>query len=123
MIHRVVFGSIERFIAILIEHYAGKLPLWLAPVQVKILPISDKFSPYAERVMDRLRQASIRCEIDTRDEKIGYKIREAQLDKVPYMVIIGQKEQESDSVSVRNREEGDKGILLVEDFIKLIKNE
>jgi threonyl-tRNA synthetase len=123
MIHRVVFGSIERFIGILIEHYAGKLPLWLAPVQVKILPISDKFSDYAVNVMSRLKQEGIRCEIDTRDEKIGYKIREAQLDKVPYMIIIGQKEQESDSVSVRSREDGDKGTMLVEEFIKLIKSE
>lgn len=123
MIHRVVFGSIERFIGILIEHYAGKLPVWLAPVQVKLLPISDKFSDYTIKVLERLKQVGIRCEIDTRDEKIGYKIREAQLDQVPYMIIIGQKEEDSASVSVRSREEGDKGIMLVEEFVNLVKRE
>jgi threonyl-tRNA synthetase len=123
MIHRVVFGSIERFIGILIEHYEGKFPLWLSPIQVKILPISDKFIEYAKSVMTDLKLAGFRCELDTRDEKIGYKIREAQLDKVPYMVIVGQKEMESRQVSVRKRDEGDKGAISIQEFIQLFTNE
>lgn len=104
MIHRVVFGSIERFIGILIEHYAGKFPLWLSPVQVKVLPVSDKYTDYVEEVSKWLQGQGIRTEIDRRDEKLGYKIREAQMDKVPCMVIIGEKEQENRSVSVRWRD-------------------
>ena len=104
MIHRVVYGSIERFIGILIEHYAGKFPLWLAPVQVKVLPISEKFFGYAGDILQSLKAAGIRCEMDNRDEKIGYKIRSAQMEKVPYMLIVGQKEEESQTVSVRSRE-------------------
>jgi threonyl-tRNA synthetase len=123
MIHRVVFGSIERFIGILIEHYEGKFPLWLSPIQVKILPISDKFIEYAKLVMTNLKQGGFRCELDTRDEKIGYKIREAQLDKVPYMVIVGQKELESRQVSVRKRDEGDKGAISIQEFIQLLIDE
>ncbi|MBE6015805.1 MAG: threonine--tRNA ligase [Lachnospiraceae bacterium] len=117
MIHRVAFGSIERFIGILIEHYAGKFPLWLAPVQVKILPISDKFIDYGKSVVDELTKKGFRCELDTRDEKIGYKIREAQLEKVPYMLIVGQKEEESKTVSVRKRDEGDIGSMSLEEFV------
>lgn len=117
MIHRVVFGSIERFIGILIEHYAGKFPLWLAPVQVKVLPISDKFRGYAKEVEAKLLEAGLRCEVDTRDEKIGYKIRQAQLEKIPYMVIVGEKEMEAGNLSVRNREEGDLGSMSVEEFL------
>lgn len=104
MIHRVIFGSIERFIGILIEHYAGKFPLWLSPVQVKVLPVSDKYTDYVEEVSKWLQGQGIRTEIDRRDEKLGYKIREAQMDKVPCMVIIGEKEQENRSVSVRWRD-------------------
>ncbi|QHQ62313.1 threonine--tRNA ligase [Anaerocolumna sedimenticola] len=121
MIHRVVFGSIERFIGILIEHYAGKFPLWLSPVQIKILPLSDRFIEYAESVIKKLKTAGYRCEIDTRDEKIGYKIREAQLDKIPYMLIIGQKEKECDTLSVRNLEKGNLGEMNLSEFIKLIQ--
>ncbi len=117
MIHRVVFGSIERFIGILIEHYAGKFPAWLSPVQVKVLPIADRFHGYADEVVEALRKQGIRCEIDYRAEKIGYKIREARLDKVPYMLIVGQKEAESGLVSVRDREQGDLGAFRVEEFI------
>ena len=117
MIHRVVFGSIERFIGILIEHYAGKFPLWLAPVQVKVLPISDKHIEYAKKVCEELKAASIRCEADLRAEKIGYKIRSAQLEKVPYMLIVGQKEEENGTVSVRSREQGDLGEERLEQFI------
>ncbi len=119
MIHRVVFGSIERFIGILIEHYAGKFPAWLAPVQVKVLSVSEKSRPYASKVLDELKAAGIRCEIDNRDEKIGYKIREAQLEKVPYMLVLGEKESEDGSiVAVRSRDKGDLGAVKTEEFIK-----
>lgn len=117
MIHRVCFGSIERFIGILTEHYAGKFPLWLAPVQVKVLPISDKFVDYAQTVVSFLKAKGYRVELDTRDEKIGYKIREAQLEKVPYMLIVGQKEEESKTVSVRKRDEGDIGSMTLDAFV------
>ena len=120
MIHRVVFGSIERFIGILIEHYAGKFPVWLAPVQVKVLPISEKFFAYAGKVLEALKEAGIRCEMDNRDEKIGYKIRSAQMEKVPYMLIIGQKEEEGGTVSVRSRDEGDLGSRELESFVQKV---
>ena len=123
MIHRVVYGSIERFIGILIEHYAGKFPFWLAPVQVKVLPISEKFFDYAGEIVQSLKAAGIRCEMDNRDEKIGYKIRSAQMEKVPYMLIVGQKEAENETVSVRSREEGDLGSFVLEDFIKKAADE
>lgn len=123
MIHRVVFGSIERFIGILIEHYAGKFPLWLAPVQVKVLPISDRFSDYACSVMEKLKDAGFRCEQDDRTEKIGYKIREAQLNQVPYMIIVGQKEQENNLISVRKRDVGDQGVMELQDFLERIGKE
>lgn len=123
MIHRVVFGSIERFIGILIEHYAGKFPLWLAPVQVKILTVSEKFESYAKEVEAQLKKAGIRCEVDKKDEKLGYKIREAQLDKVPYMVILGQKEEENGLVSVRKRDTGDMGSMNLEQFIVFLNKE
>lgn len=116
MIHRVAFGSIERFIGILIEHYAGKFPTWLAPVQVKILPVSEKFADYAKEVSDSLKAAGIRVETDDRNEKLGYKIRSAQMEKVPYMLIVGEKEVEEKAVSVRKRDEGDIGNMKVEEF-------
>ncbi|SFQ50095.1 threonyl-tRNA synthetase [Lachnospiraceae bacterium XBB1006] len=121
MIHRVVFGSIERFIGILIEHYAGKFPLWLSPVQVKILSIADRFIAYSKEIAQELSRCGIRCEVDERSEKIGYKIREAQLDRVPYMLIIGQREAESGAVSVRSREDGELGSMAVADLIKLLQ--
>ncbi len=104
MIHRVIFGSIERFIGILIEHYAGKFPLWLSPVQVRVLPVSDKYLDYAEEIARQLRKQGIRTETDQRDEKLGYKIREARMDKVPYMLVVGEKEQRCHTVSVRWRD-------------------
>lgn len=116
MIHRVVFGSIERFIGILIEHYAGKFPAWLAPVQVKLLPIADRHSEYMHTVKKLLEQKGIRCEIDERNEKIGFKIREAQLEKVPYMLVAGDKEVEGGAVSVRSRDKGDLGSMSAEEF-------
>ena len=123
MIHRVVFGSIERFIGILIEHFAGAFPTWLAPVQVKILPISDKYADYSKEVLDKLTEAGIRAEMDTRSEKIGYKIREAQTQKIPDMLVVGQKEEEEKTVSVRSRFAGDEGASSVESFIKSIQKE
>lgn len=123
MIHRVVFGSIERFIGILIEHYAGKFPTWLSPVQVKILPISDKFNDYARETMKKLQHAGLRCEMDQRTEKIGYKIREARMERVPYILVVGEKEQELGHVSVRNREDGDLGSMSVEEFLDMVLSE
>ena len=120
MIHRVAFGSIERFIGILIEHYAGKFPVWLSPVQVKILPVSEKFADYAEKVSDELKAAGVRVETDDRSEKLGYKIRSAQMEKVPYMLIVGEKEVEGECVSVRRRDEGDIGSMSVDEFAKLV---
>ena len=123
MIHRVAFGSIERFIGILIEHFAGAFPTWLAPVQVKVLPISDKYMDYAEKVKAALDAENIRAEVDTRSEKIGYKIREAQKNKIPYMLVVGQKEAEEGVVSVRSRFKGDEGQASLESFIENIKKE
>ncbi len=123
MIHRVAFGSIERFIGILIEHFAGKFPLWLAPVQVRVLPISDKFIDYAKQVEKQLTGAGYRCEVDERAEKIGYKIREAQLKQIPYMLIVGEKEMENRMVSVRKRDEGDLGGKSMEAFLELLGKE
>ena len=123
MIHRVVFGSIERFIGILIEHFAGAFPTWLAPVQVKVLPISDKHMEYGQKVLDALSEAGIRAEIDSRAEKIGYKIREAQMKKIPYMLVVGAKEEEEDKVSVRSRFAGDEGQKGLDEFISQIKEE
>ena len=123
MIHRVAFGSIERFIGILIEHFAGAFPTWLAPVQVKVLPISDKFAEYGESVRKQLDEAGIRVELDTRSEKIGYKIREAQMQKIPYMLIVGQKEQEEGLVAVRSRFAGDEGQKSWAAFVEVVKEE
>lgn len=125
MLHRTVFGSIERFIGILIEHFAGKFPLWLSPVQVKILPISDKFVDYAYEVQKELKKLGIRVNVDARAEKIGFKIREAQLEKVPYMLVIGEKEVENNTLSVRSRDLGDLGSMkkeeVIEKFVKEIE--
>ena len=123
MLHRVVFGSIERFIGVLIEHYAGAFPTWLAPVQVKILTISDKQKEYADELVKQFMKEGIRAELDDREEKIGYKIREAQLQKIPYMLIIGEKEVEANAVGVRARKEGDIGQMPVKEFISKIKEE
>ena len=117
MLHRVVFGSIERFIGIITEHYAGAFPTWLAPVQVKVLPIStEKHGEYAKKVVDELTNAGFRVELDDRNEKIGYKIREAQTQKIPYMLVVGDKEMESNSIGVRARQEGDIGAMSLEEF-------
>ena len=122
MIHRVVFGSIERFIAILTEHYAGAFPLWLAPVQVKIVPISEVQADYAHQVCKKLVNMGIRAEVDDRNEKMGYRIREAQLQKIPYMLVLGEKEKQCGTVAVRNRKKGDLGVMSFDDLAnKLLK--
>lgn len=123
MIHRVAFGSVERFIGILIEHFAGAFPTWLAPVQVKVLPISEKYEEYAKSVKAQLDEAGIRAEIDLRSEKIGYKIREAQTHKIPYMLVVGQKEEADGTVSVRSRFKGDEGSRELSCFISDVKEE
>lgn len=125
MLHRVVFGSIERFIGILIEHYAGKFPSWIAPVQVKILPVSDKYNDYAKKVANYLLDEDVRVEMDFRNEKLGYKIREARMDKLPYMIIVGENEQNNGTVSVRRRDaEPDKqelGEMSLDKVVEIIK--
>ncbi len=123
IIHRTSIGCYERTLALLIEKYAGAFPLWLAPVQLKVLPISERFFDYAKKVTEELQMAGLRVELDNRSEKIGYKIREAQLEKLPYMVIVGEKEMEEGTVSVRSRKDGDKGSLKLDEFIKELKEE
>ncbi|MBB6697206.1 threonine--tRNA ligase [Clostridium algidicarnis] len=123
MVHRVVFGSIERFIGILIEHFAGAFPTWLSPVQVKVLPISEKFHDYAKQVEKQLKEKDIRVETDFRAEKIGYKIREGRMERVPYLLIVGEKEVENNEVSVRSRKNGDEGVSSLDSFIEKIQKE
>ena len=123
MIHRVCFGSIERFIGILIEHYAGKFPVWLAPVQVKVLSVSEKSRDYAAKITKAFCDAGIRVENDARDEKIGYKIREAQMQKLPYMLVVGDREAESGKVAVRTRTGEDLGAMPFDDFAAKILDE
>ena len=123
MIHRVVFGSIERFIGILIEHYAGKFPTWLAPVQVKLLPITDRNNDYTDGLYAMLREHGVRCEVDKRQEKTGFKIREAQMAKIPYMLVIGDREQEEGTVTVRYRDSGENKTMSKEDFLQMVLEE
>ncbi|MBQ7879015.1 MAG: threonine--tRNA ligase, partial [Clostridia bacterium] len=120
MVHRVVFGSIERFIGILIEHFAGKFPVWVSPVQVKILPITDKQEEYAKTLCAKMKEKGIRVVVDDRNEKIGYKIREAQMEKVPYMLVVGANEQEQGTVAVRRRDKGDTGAVSADEFIATV---
>ena len=123
VIHRAIFGSFERFIAMLIEHYAGAFPLWLAPVQVTVLPIADRHAPYANSVLQKLAAAGFRAEVDERQEKIGYKIREAQLQKVPYMLVVGDREAAEGAVAVRSRSGGDLGSQPLDAFIASAREE
>ena len=124
MIHRVVLGSIERFIGILTEHFAGAFPLWLAPVQARVMTITDRSIPAAKAVRDRLLDAGIRVELDERNEKINYKIRQAQMEKIPYMLVLGDREAEEGTVSLRKRgEKGNLGVLSVEDVIARLTQE
>jgi threonyl-tRNA synthetase len=121
MVHRVVFGSIERFIGILIEQYAGAFPVWLAQVQVKLMNITGNQEDYIKELEKRLLDEDIRAESDLRNEKIGFKIREAQVEKVPYMLVVGDKEMQNGEVSVRDRKTGDMGTMKVDDFVRMIK--
>jgi threonyl-tRNA synthetase len=123
MIHRAPFGSMERFIGVLIEHFAGAFPLWLSPVQVAVLSISEKSNAYAQEVAAKLKAAGVRVEANLGSEKIGAKIRSATLDKVPYMLVLGEKEQQAGVVAVRHRTEGDKGQMAVDAFVVKIKAE
>lgn len=123
VIHRVIFGSIERFIGILIEHFAGKFPTWLAPIQVKILPISDKFNDYSEEIKHKLNANGIKVEMDYRNEKIGYKIREARNERVPYIIVVGEKEEKEKMISLRSRKNGDEGSIYLEELIDRIITE
>ncbi len=123
MLHRVILGSIDRFLGVLIEHYAGAFPAWLSPVQVKILTITDRSANYARSVAETLREEGFRVELDLRNEKIGYKIREARLEKVPYMLVIGDKEAETGAVAVRHREDGDRGAVSLDEFIEGVRSE
>jgi threonyl-tRNA synthetase len=123
IIHRAPLGTHERFIGFLLEHYAGKLPVWLAPQQVKILPISDKFMDYAEGVKKQLRKAGVRVSIDDRNEKIGKKIRDTELLRVPYMLVVGEKEMNEGKIAVRRQGKGDAGVMPVEEFIQVISRE
>ena len=121
MIHRAIYGSIDRFIGILTEHYAGAFPLWLAPVQVKLIPVSDHYADYALQVQSQLRAAGIRVETDLRSEKLGYKIREAQMQKVPYSLVLGEQEKHASSASVRAYGQGDQGMQRVDALIEMIQ--
>jgi threonyl-tRNA synthetase len=123
IIHRAPLGTHERFIGFLLEHYAGKFPVWLAPLQVKILPISDKFLKFANEVKAKLRKHRVRVEVDERQEKIGKKIREAELARVPYMLVVGEKEAAENKLSIRRQGKGDAGQLTVEDFVNNIVDE
>jgi threonyl-tRNA synthetase len=122
MIHRALLGSLERFMGVLVEHYAGAFPIWLAPLQVVIVPVSERHHSYAITVQDSLKQQGIRVEVDLRNEKVGYKIRDLQLKKIPYMLVVGDREVESQTVSVRNRREGDQGSMSLERFTKLTRD-
>lgn len=123
MIHRAPFGSMERFVAILIEHCAGQFPLWLTPEQVRILPVSEKYNEYAKKVANELEISDIRALVDDSNEKVGKKIREAELAKVPYMLVVGESEQAAHTVSARKKGEGDLGVFSVSDFAKTVNDE
>src|SRR5579871_3588292 len=123
MIHRAPFGSMERFVGILIEHFAGAFPLWLAPEQARVMPVSERFSEYGRRVEEELRAQGFRVTGDYRPEKIGYKIREAQLEKIPYMLVVGEKEQTAGTVSVRDRVDGDLGAMAITELVKRLTEE
>ena len=123
MIHRALLGSIERFIGVITEHFAGAFPTWLAPVQVKVMPMTDRNLGFSQEIMQQLEAAGFRCEMDARNEKIGYKIRQAQLEKVPYMLVLGDKEQEAAQVAVRNRKDGKTTVMPLAEFIEKLHYE
>ncbi|HEY0430529.1 MAG TPA: threonine--tRNA ligase, partial [Pyrinomonadaceae bacterium] len=121
MVHRALFGSIERFFGVLIEHYAGAFPMWLAPVQAAVLPITDRVNEYAERVAAELKAAGLRVEANLRSEKIGAKIRDAQMQKIPFMLVLGDREMEQGNVAVRERTRGDIGVMAISDFVEMAR--
>ncbi len=123
MIHRAPFGSMERFVAVLIEHCAGNFPLWLTPTQAIILPISEKYTAYAKKVLNLLSNLNVRAEVDDRNEKTGRKIRDAEMKKIPFMLIVGEKEEDSEAVSVRKHKEGDTGVMSIEAFAGKVNKE
>jgi threonyl-tRNA synthetase len=123
MIHRVVLGSIERFIGVITEHFAGAFPAWLAPVQVKVLPVTDRAADYAKEIAGKLDAQGFRVEVDYRNEKIGKKIREAQMEKIPYMLVVGDRDVENSTVSPRHRADGDLGAMSFDDFAALLSEE
>ena len=123
MIHRVILGTLERFIGVLIEHTAGALPLWLAPTQVMVIPITDRHVPYSSTVRSRIESAGFRVEVDQLNERMNAKIRRAQLQKIPYMLIVGDREEESGCVSVRSRNSGDLGAIVIDDLIRQMQEE
>lgn len=123
MVHRAILGSLERFFGVLVEHHAGAFPVWLAPVQVRLVPVADRFQPYAQQVSGRLRALGIRTEVDVRNEKIGYKIRDAEVQKIPYILVVGEKETTSSAVSVRKRGGRDLGVMPFDQFEAAIQEE
>jgi threonyl-tRNA synthetase len=123
MIHRAMFGSYERFIGVMLEHYAGELPLWLAPVQAIVLPVSDRFNDYATTVTDSLRSEETRVQLDDRSESIGRKIREAEMRKIPYMLVVGEREEREGTVSIREHHGGDAGSMPVSEFVTRLSKE
>ena len=123
IIHRTSIGCYERTLALLIEKYAGAFPTWLAPVQVKLLPIADRHHQYAREIMSKLQAAGVRCELDDRSEKTGFKIRSAQMEKIPYMILVGDKDIEAGTISVRSRKNGDEGATTIDEFVARIKEE
>jgi threonyl-tRNA synthetase len=120
MIHRACYGSVERFMGIVIEHFGGRFPLWLAPVQVLVIPVSDKFTDYARSVHARLEDAGLRAEVNLKDDRVGYKIREASLRKLPYAIVVGEKERGAGSINVRSRDRGELGEMAMDDFLSTI---
>ena len=123
MIHRACYGSVERFMGILIEHYAGRFPFWLAPVQVLVIPVSDKFTDYARAVTERLLDAGLRAEVNLKDDRVGYKIREASLRKLPYAIVVGEKERAAETINVRSREDGELGVMQIGEFLERARAE
>jgi threonyl-tRNA synthetase len=117
MLHRACYGSLERFLGIIIENYAGDFPLWLAPVQVRVLPISEKYIGYAKRVSEKLMDLGLRAEVNAKDDRIGYKIRESSLQKIPYAIIVGEKEMENQTINVRSRDKGELGEMSLDTFV------
>jgi threonyl-tRNA synthetase len=123
MIHRACFGSVERFMGIIIENYAGRFPLWLSPTQVLVIPVSDKYTAYASKVHEQLLDAGLRAEVNLRDDRVGYKIREASLRKLPYAIVVGEREQEAGNINVRSRDRGELGEMELSDFLESIGEE